>query len=26
VLIWFNDEPPRLIAQGDPGFAKLEPF
>jgi NAD(P)-dependent dehydrogenase (short-subunit alcohol dehydrogenase family) len=26
VLIWWNGEPPRLIAQGDPGYAALEPF
>jgi hypothetical protein len=24
VMVWWNGQPPRLIPQGDPGFAKLE--
>jgi NAD(P)-dependent dehydrogenase (short-subunit alcohol dehydrogenase family) len=26
ILVLWNDRPPRLIAQGDPGFAELEPL
>jgi hypothetical protein len=25
LLLYANDEPPRLIAAGDPGYASLEP-
>jgi NAD(P)-dependent dehydrogenase (short-subunit alcohol dehydrogenase family) len=26
LLLYANDEPPRLIAAGDPGYASLEPW
>lgn len=26
VLVWWNDEPPRLIRQGDQGYERLEPY
>ena len=26
VLVWWNDQPPRLLPRGDPGYGTLEPY